>query len=255
MDNPIIQALVGIIQKMRGNSGGQNTPQNQMQSTPPQSQIPMPEQLALLQILQKNTMAQTTYTPQAQQYLSQIPLEIMPQEDQSIDQHGTRQGSYYSNPNNRRIKINADLLKPGTRGGVEVLRHEYNHALDANLNPTGPMEPISQGPWTADSYGFFPDAKEYPLLAKSLSRFLNVYRENMPKTPHDQEWNDAWHQTQDVEGFAQYGARGQSALGGPMAQYYKGVFAPQNRPALNYSPAFLAGEYEDPTGRGSAPQE
>jgi hypothetical protein len=230
MNNPLTQILANIIEKIKGSYGGQQRP---AQST---NSVSIPQQQAMLRALIQNTMAQTVYTPQTQQYLNTLPVKVMPS---NVRFYNTNEspGANYNN-RTRTITVNPDLLKPGNSFAVEALRHEYNHALDSNLNPTGPMEPIKKGPWAANSYEFMPTIREYPQYSKPIERFLVPYNRAMDNLPNNEEGTYSRQYTQDLEGFAQFGTQGDKTLGTPLASFYKNIFAPQERPALNYSPIF-----------------
>lgn len=190
----------------------------------------------MLNTLIQNTFAQTAYIPQAKQYLQSLPVDayqrptnyspanpILPRDSAGV---------YWGRSRGGNIILDANLLQSGNPNAIEVLRHEFNHALDTRANNPNPRASyVPQGPNTVNSNNFYPtlQQKAVPEDKYWISHFLRGYP-------------GANINTKNKESFAQYGTIGQQTLQTPMSSYYKNMYIPASQAPLNYSPVFQAPE-------------
>ena len=183
-----------------------------------------------LNILKKNLFDQTAFTPEAQQYLNNIPLYSL--NDMGKNALGvtyTERAPASNAPvNYRDIGINPRVFDTSSRMPkympAEVMTHEFLHAMDKNIShgpdATGnPLPPNANG-----SQGFYKTLTQKPSdLRTNINGFLQGY-------------NPSQAFTRDTEGYAQTGAvLGNNALNSSVGNFYDQVFAPVEK-TMNYSP-------------------
>lgn len=253
MKNAIEQAAEAFAKLLRRQ---QNVPKGQlgqMQSVPQKTKDDMKRQQELINILRKNVLDQTNYTPQARAYLEKLPITAMPPGgDRANVMGGTAAGKYF--PGTRSIQMNPKYLERDM-STVNILRHEFNHALDGNIHDQNRsdwnyypenrakswpdddgfavgqlMNYLPQGRYTANSMNFMKDVGRTGRTSTGLNRFLELYKE-APDRQVDP-------QTRDIEGWAEFGSMGHDVLGSSVGKYYNNVYAPMNRLPINYSPMY-----------------
>lgn len=176
-----------------------------------------------LQNLRNSVFQQYAFTPQAQDFLSKVPLGYTNQENAYgqfsnwgfLEATGEGPGGILINP-----VVNGEDIKGYIPG--QVMAHEMLHAVDDNL--------------ALGEYGWREPGTPYQQRGGNSFAFM----ENLRSRPNDNfkgikdfvkfGYPDANKLHQDVEGFAQYGAeQGQNVLLEPFADAYKGVFVPMSK--------------------------
>lgn len=172
-----------------------------------------------LEILRRNTLAQTAYTPEAKQTLQNIPLRLL------LDGPQNAGGKYTADTNT--VRMQKELLDPEkAQLAIDILRHEFNHALDPN---------VKSGAGGVSSQEF--NNNYYAAASPQDRQGMDAFQKNEFAIPGYQQNT----KRQDIEGYAQVGAQGQDVLlsNPAIAAYYKKTFAPYT-PALNYTPKYSA---------------
>lgn len=179
-----------------------------------------------LKVLASNTLAQSNFSPQAKSYLQSLPITYYNKNNENL--YGTFNGGNTNRPN---IEINPIVFdKRGPSTAVDVLTHEFLHALDANLGNQAPATFVPKGNKSGDSYGFH--SKFQNTASHGDKIIMNYFLGGYPD-------ND---QARDVESFAQYAApKGNKVLLEPAGNTYKDIFTPASQ-ALNYSPVYSSRE-------------
>lgn len=198
-----------------------------------------------LDTLWNNTFAQTAYTPQAEQYLRSLPVDYYTAPTNYSPANPPvpygAQAVYYGGPNGGGIIIDSAALNDPGYNQIEILRHEFNHALDVQANDAEQNASYPQtGYNTANSNNFYSTFQQNAPRRENdvMKNFLNSYR--------GPNWEPAPPMVAGLESFAQYGARGNGALLSPVGDYYKNIYQPVSQAPLNYSPVYKAPEYVAP---------
>lgn len=176
-----------------------------------------------LQNLRNSVFQQYAFTPQAQEFLSKVPLGYTNQENAYgqfsnwgfLEATGEGPGGILINP-----VVNGNDIQGYMP--AQVMAHEMLHAVDDNLalGEYGWREPGTPYQQRGGNSHAFMEK----LRSKPTENFKGI--ENFVKFGYP----DATKLTGDVEGFAQLGAeQGQKTLLGPMADAYRGVFVPMSK--------------------------
>lgn len=203
-----LQQAIGLFQKIIG--GGQP------QARPMVSPINRAQQQ--LQILRKNTLDQTAYTPQAQTAIQKLPLNSYGGGQMSswANQSGGVAGSGWA-------AINKNVLN-SNQSSVPIFRHEAIHALDANVAQQ------SSARFPINSFGIT-NSMSTPQRAY-ISRKLN----NSPQLYGEQTQSDP-------EGMAYLGMGSNRIVSDPhVGNFYKNLYLPMSK-NINYSPVYPSPEY------------
>ncbi len=170
-----------------------------------------------LETLRRNVLDQTAYTPEARQTLQNIPLRLL------LD--GPEGAGALYNPNSDTIRMEQKNLDPErAQMAINMLRHEFNHALDPNINPNG--NAVSSDEFNNNFYATASQQGKSNMDTFHKHEFaIPGYEKNTKR--------------QDAEGYAEVGSRGQNVLlsNPAIASFFKKTYAPYT-PAPRYSPVY-----------------
>lgn len=190
--------------------------------------------------LRDDLLSQTNYTPAMMQVAKSIPIIVNPQS----------KGATY-NPDNNEITLGGDVISQSFSQGklpvtsLHVLRHELDHAVDANINGKF-STPLSNSKGFAQS--LLSDYSQSNPMTQSP--YLQLFKNNLAGQGITSQGihvdpNDQWIKNQaDSEMFAEYGANGPNAVmtGDPnLALRYKNMFQTGDKMA-GYPPQYPSDE-------------
>ncbi len=170
-----------------------------------------------LETLRRNVLDQTAYTPEAKQTLQNIPLRLL------LD--APKEAGAVYRPESNMIRMGQNNLDPeSAQLAINMLRHEFNHALDPNTNPNGSA--VSSEEFNNNFYATASQQGKKNMDTFQKYEFAIPGYEKTPKR-------------QDIEGYAEVGSRGQNVLlsNPAIAAYFKKSYAPYT-PAPRYNPVY-----------------